>query len=119
VAKTDIDWDADAPTLSIDVKFNAGQMKQLLAGDWVRIEEVTAKTLHEVAGAMLTEEPSDPKQAEIDDLVWEQARLRYYIEALERCVSQEQRQAAAAEAYYEVSQHDTPARARERATSNN
>ena len=119
MAKTDVKWDDGAPTLSIDVRFNAEQMKQLLAGDWVRLEQVTAAALHEVAGAMLTEEPSDPKQAEIDDLVWEQARLRYYIAALERCVSREQRQAAEAEAYYEVSQHDTPARARERATSSN
>ena len=99
------------------MRFNAEQLKELMAGNWVRLEEVTAKTLHEVAGAMLTEDPSDPKQAEIDDLVWEQARPRYYIAALEPCVSREQRQAATAEAYYEVSQHDTPARARERATS--
>ena len=114
MAKPKIEWDDDAPTLSIDVKFNAAQMKQLLAGDWVRLEEVTAKALHEVAGAM-----SDPKQAEIDDLEWEQARLRYYIEALERRLPMQQRDEAAVEAYTEWSKHDPPARARERATSSN
>jgi hypothetical protein len=109
VAKTDAKWDDGAPTLSIDVMFNVEQMKQLLAGDWVRLEEVTAKTLHEVAGAMV-----DPRQAEIDDLEWEQARLRYYIEALERRLPMQERDAAAVEAYTAWSQHDPPARARER-----
>ena len=42
MAKTDKEWDENAPTLSVDVRFNAAQMKQLLAGDWVRLEQVTA-----------------------------------------------------------------------------
>ena len=103
MATTEIEWDKNAPTLSIDVKFNAAQMKQLLAGDWVRLEEVTAKTLHEVAAAM-----ADPKQAEIDALVWEQARLRYYIEALERRLDPRQRQQAADEAMAALAQHNPP-----------
>lgn len=103
MAKPNIEWDDNAPTLSIDVTFDAAQMKQLLAGDWVRLEEVTAKTLHEVAAAM-----SDSKQAEIDDLEWEQARLRYYIEALERRLDPRQRQQAADEAMAALAQHNPP-----------
>lgn len=111
MARTDIKWGDGEPTITIDVKFDAAQMKRLLEGEWVKLEEVTAKTLHEVAAAL-----SDPRQVEIDDLTWEQMRLRYQIAALERFVSRQQRDAAIAESYYEVSQHDTPARARERAT---
>lgn len=110
MARTDIEWGDGEPTISVDVRFNAAQMKQLLEGEWVKLEEVTAKTLHEVAAAL-----SDPRQVEIDNLTWEQTRLRYQIAALERLVSPEQRRAALTESYYEVSQHDTPARARERA----
>lgn len=110
MAKTEVEWGDGAPTISIDVRFNAEQMMQLLAGDGVRLEEITAKTLYEVAGAIV-----DPKQAEIDDLEWEQARLRYYIEALERRLPMQERDAAAVEAYTAWSQHDPPARARERA----
>jgi broad specificity polyphosphatase/5'/3'-nucleotidase SurE len=113
-------WNEGIPTLTISIEYNLEKLKLLLDGNWAKLDEVTAKTLHEVGHAMLAPQQPDEAAAkinkpewdpasEIAKLEWEQARLRYYIEALERRVTREQRQEASAEAYYEWSQHDPPA----------
>lgn len=63
MAKTNMEW-ANGPTLTIEVTYNLEKLKQLLDGNWVKLDEVTAKTLHEIGHAMLAEEPNRVEELE-------------------------------------------------------
>lgn len=113
------EWDDDAPTITVEVRFDAAQMKQLLAGNWVRLDEVTGQTLHEIGNAILSDPPSvkvsdvaqeriKELEKEVEDQEWDIVQLRYYTQALERRLSKTQREEAMAEGYYELGQHNTP-----------
>lgn len=63
MAIRDAGLDGD-PTLTIEIRYDLVTLKKLLDGNWAKLDEVTAKTLHEMGHAILTDEPNRIEELE-------------------------------------------------------